>query len=158
MTVGVHFPGDSNETLKWIQHGLYPELVPYLFRCSRDRYVRAAHLLQAQTDLFRVITTFHSFDHRVLQAAHDTIAASYRFAVDPRGQLPLLLDGVTYEHYLENLWRDYYLDEVARLAEDDAVARAILSAVAYQNSEHGYAAEDELSRLLQERYGDLRSP
>jgi hypothetical protein len=84
------------------------------------------------------------------------IAAYYRFEHDPRGQMPLFPEGISYEQYLEREWRAYYQREVTVLAGEDAIARMIVTAVAYENSERGYAAEDRLKYLLDQRYGDLQ--
>ena len=152
MIVGSRFPGDDNETLMWVQHDLYGAHVAALFSYARERYLRAASLLSLRTDLSEKISAIRCFDHRVLQNAHDVIAAYYRFAHDRGGQLPLFDEGVSYEEQLRLSWSRYFDQEAQLLGEDDAVARAILRSVAYANTPEGYKAEDELAELLSSRY------
>ena len=153
--MGARFPGDENETLQLIQHRLYWELLFDLYECSRRQLIRAADLLDHETELTSRLREIRRFDHRTLQDAHDMIAAYYRFAYDPRGQIPLFLDGMSYEQYLETEWREWYSSEVVSLSENDDVARSITLAVAYENTEIGYVAEDRLKALLECRYLEL---
>lgn len=152
MTVGSTFPGDNNETLMWVQHDLYEAHLGALGWYARERYMRAASVLGLRTDLRERILALRSFDHRVLQNAHDMIAAYYRFKHDRGGQLSLFDEGVLYEEQLRLSWSRYFHQEAQLLAEDDAVARAILRSVAYANTPEGYNAEDDLAELLSWRY------
>jgi len=125
-----------------------------LFTIACDRYERAARLLGIQTSLGNLLVIWKTFDHRVLQSAHDHLAAYYRFFKDDGGQIPLPFDGdVPYDILLHDCWTDYFSKELRRLiADDDAVTIAIITAVAYENTEPGYAAETHLLTLLRERY------
>ncbi len=152
IVVGSRFPGDDNETLMWVQHELYGVHVGALFSYARERYLRAARLLGLHTDLGEKLSHVRSFDHRVLQDAHDVVAAYYRFAHDPGGQLLLLDEGVSYEEHLRLSWSRYFHQEAQALAEDDAVANAILRSVAYANLPEGHQAEEQLAALLSTRY------
>ena len=42
------------------------------------------------------------------------------------------------------------------MAEDDRIARAIVTAIAHENSPKGYEAEKLLVELLDERYDELK--
>ena len=155
MIVGDSFAGDTNVKLMWIQHDLYRELVVYLFTQARERYSAAVRLVGVNTELRLRVATVEGFDHRVLQGAHDKIAAYYRFAHDPRGQMPLPFDGLPYEEYLIGRWCSFFSQEVRRLVEIDEVSIAIITAVAYENTPRGYQAEDLLMEILTGRYGDF---
>jgi len=154
MIVGNYFPGDSNDKLKWIQHKVYGWALMTLFQCAKRRYWDALRLVGVETELAKRLRHMHSFDHRGLQAAHDQIAAYYRYKHDRCGQMPLFLDDLTYEQHLEIGWRRFFMEEAERLAEIDWIAIPILTAVAYQNTTQGYQAEDELIAMLEEEYGD----
>jgi len=157
MIVGICFAGDRNDKLKWIQHDLYDKLMVRLFTYSKARYYTAVRVLGVETELRRRVSSIKSFDHRVLQEAHDKIAAYYRFAHDPRGQMPLPFDGLSYEEYLMRGWCMFFDGEVERLVEMDEVPRTILTAVAYQNTPVGYQSEDRLMAILTESYGNFDS-
>jgi len=62
----------------------------------------------------------------------------------------------SYEDHLRKKWGDFFHREARRLAEIDAISAAILTAVAYENSESGYSAEDHLAALLDLEYHELR--
>ena len=168
MIVGYDFVGDTNETLKRVQHDCYGHKVGQLFTTARNRYVRACRFIGVETEVFQRIIKINGFDHRVLQCAHDKIAAYYRFAHDDGGQMTLfplekpiqtfLYDSekASYKEKLLWRWSQFYNEEVEKLAEEDDIAHAILNAVLHENSPKGYEAEGLLVRLLEERYGELR--
>ena len=168
MWVGYEFPGDTNETLKLVQHGCYWGNVGQLFIAARDRYARACRFIGFETVVFKRIIKIDGFDHRVLQCAHDKIAAYYRFAHDDGGQMTLFpleepvptffydSEKPSYEEELLWKWNQFYHKEVKQLAREDNIACAILNAVLYQNTPKGYEAEDLLIELLEYRYGELK--
>ena len=152
MIVGIYFAGDRNVKLKCIQHDLYNKLLAYLLTYSKDRYFASVRLVGVNTEMTQRVASVKGFDHRVLQDAHDMIAAEYRFSHDPRSQMPLPFDGLSYEEYLIHDWSDFYHKEARRLTDMDEVARAILTAIAYQNTPVGCEAEDRLMKLLRWEY------
>lgn len=158
MMVGSKFPGDSNRTLMHIQHDAYWGLVGYLYSYARERYMNAVRLVGVDTELAANLRGKESFDHRVLQSAHDEIAAHYRFAYDDGGQIPLGMGAREYEDLLREKWSSFLHQEARNLAENDAINLAILGAVAHQNTDKGYACEEQLLGLLRQRYGDFSTP
>jgi len=92
------------------------------------------------------------FDHRTLQEAHDLIAASYRYHVRGVARVPFKDDTETVQRYLKENWLLYLHDEVASLCNDPRVAKAIVLAAVRANMPDGYDAEDELQRMLKDRY------
>ena len=96
------------------------------------------------------------FDHRTLQDIHDLIAAWFRLSQDDRGQFRL---GETEEIFRDRLateWRTFFEEEVERLSADDEIARAVLTAAAFGNTDKGYAAEAQLREILKERYRPMK--
>ena len=168
MIVGYEFPGDTNKTLKMVQHDCYWGKGWELFNAARNRYVAACRFVGVETEVFERILTLDRLDHRVLQGAHDKIAAYYRFAHDDGGQMTLFplekpiqspyfdWENASYERKLLWRWVQFYDEEVKKLVEDDSIARAIVTAVAYENSPKGYDAEKILAELLEQWYGELK--
>ncbi len=152
MIITTAFPGDINAALKEIQHNLYQELLPELVRFPRKRYLRAVRLVGIQTELSEILTDLDTFDHRAIQAVHDTIAAYFRFAHDRRGQLPLPIADTSYTEQLKQSWRAFYHREVARLTQYDDFVRAILTAVAPTDPFERQAAQDTLADILEGEY------
>lgn len=155
MIVGSKFPGDDNDVLMWVQHDLYGSAVGRVFGACKERYMAAISLTGASTELAERIRDRSTFDHRVLQDAHDWIAARFRYVFDPAGQMPLPYDGLSYKEYLGRCWSEFFPDEVRRLSEYDTFVLAVLTSVAYQNTDPGYQAEDALVAWLQDHYGPM---
>lgn len=153
MIVGSSFPGDENKSLKNIQHDVYWKLVPHLLHYAQKRYLRSEQFVGVETELGRLLEPREYFDHRALQAAHDHIAAYFRFAHDDGGQMELGSDPQSHDETLERRWRQFFTAQCEELANDDAIAKAILHAVAFENTDDGYAAETHLVRLLRDRFG-----
>jgi hypothetical protein len=152
MIVGNCFPGDENKVLKWLQHDLYMELMGNLFYTSARRYLELGSLLQEQTEWVEKINSIKGFDHRVLQQAHDIIAAYFRLTFDPGGQFPVPFDDKDYKKYLKDNWVQYYSKTCRELAESDQIAWDILQAVLNKNTKVGYAAEEQLAELILDRF------
>lgn len=157
MWVGAEFRGDEDKELMEIQHDLYGEALGYLFCEAREEFLRAERMLDERTMLGLAIENERSFDHRVLQDAHDLIAAEFRYQRADLPQPPLPFDSDTERNRLEEHWRSFVRDEAKQLAREPETCRAILMTVAYQNTEIGYQAEDTLEALLVERYSLFRS-
>ena len=173
MIISKCFPRDENNSLKRIQQDAYhrPEGVGLLCREAVRRYSKAVSLLSVTTELWEAInehdSKFYSyrqkskdepiiagFDHRVLQDTHDTIAAWFRFS-NPDLWLPLFPHDKIVKDVNLAAWRKFWNSEVKRLIDKDEIAIAILTAVAYQNREKGFAAERELSGLLRLEYEEM---
>ena len=154
MLAGNCYSGDNNDTLKRIQFGYCEGSIRSLVSYCWNRYRAAVLLTGVPTDLSRRFAKTQTFDRRVLQAAHDRIAAYYRFAFD-RCQIPLPFDDLPYEDYLTRGWLRFFSEEAQRLAECDEIMPAVLTAIAYQRTPTGYEAERRLMELLDDRYGPL---
>jgi hypothetical protein len=132
MIITSWFRDDTNITLQRVQHDLYWTVVGFIYFFAKERYLRASKLLGVETELTKKITEMNTFD-----------------------QIPLFLNDLSYEEYLKEKWLDFYYKSIRDLIEDDSITLAILAAIAYENTESGYAAEDHLQTLLSWKYGDL---
>lgn len=154
MILSESFVGDNNATLKSIQHQLYAGLLFYLFDYPRRRFIEACKLLEQDLELAERLEVTSSFDHRVLQDAHDIIAARYRYIEEEAMQPPLFSFLPHYSNDpIENRWCEYFHREVQRLTAFNAFTRALVIAVACQNTEAGYCAERMLCEFLVVEYG-----
>ena len=149
MIVGNYFKGDTNETLKWVQHDAYPKLVGYLFKYSEERYLKSSKLVGIETALAEKTKSVQSFDHRVLQMPHDILAAWFRYKNYPDGQLLLFPDGNSYEGHLLGKWAAFFHNTVRELVETyNNFVISSLKAVCYENTALGYLAEDQLLNII----------
>jgi hypothetical protein len=156
MIVSNYFDGDENDVLKWVQHDAYGDALTFMYRSAADRYLKDIRYTWVSPDFVPKIRHIDGFDHRVLQLAHDLVAAYYRFAFCSRlDKLDLPEDFNDKEYYL-GAWRAYYRQEMGLLAQKEEIAEAILIAVAFQNTDRGYAAEDKLQALLVDRYKAMK--
>jgi hypothetical protein len=127
-------------------------MIGHLFGFAKIRYFRAIQFVSVDTELAEKLRGKDGFDHRVIQEAHDIIAANFRFRFDPGGQMILPFEDTSYEEYLKISWIKFFVEEAKELAEYDITARMILTAVGYENTEIGLQAEKNLEIILQERY------
>lgn len=162
MIVCDRFKGDNNEALKWVQHDAYWSLLPFLFSYPKGIYRQAVSYTGVQTELYKSVRAIRKFDHRVLRSAHDKTAAYYRYQhPDKLGQLVLPFvapdcTNLSLEEILDEIykreWCSYWYEEVRNISKEPLIVRAVLTAVAYQNTDDGYEAEDLLMELLHDRY------
>lgn len=190
MYVGEVFADDKNYDLQWIQHDLWFKLngawmdtngfamgsSTYIFWCARKSFL----VNTGENPLFfperEKLASIESFDHRVLQCAHNKIAAFYRW-IQSTIRKPAFIDGVTYKDwvkrrhnaefqrlpftenhpyhaYMLDTWKTYLIHEVASLTWNSIpFSESITKAVLFQNTEQGYAAEDFIDKFLTFRYG-----
>ena len=152
MIVGKRFPGDENPILMGIQRDRSGQMIGHLFEFAKIRYFRAIQFVGVDTELAKKLRGKEWFDHRVLQEAHDIIAANFRFRFDPGGQMILPFEDMSYKEYLAISWIKFFIEEAKELAEYDITAKMILTAFGYENTEIGLQAEKNLEIILQERY------
>lgn len=155
MIVAPLFPDDVNRELMAAQHDVYRGIGVTLYDSARDLYLRSARIVGLQTELTQKVAAYYAgIDHRVLQDAYDIIAARFRHIRPDLLQPELALDSSGHKARLEREWRAFYRAEVERLVEEPCVCQAVVTAVAYTNSEPGYRAEEELCSFLRFRYFD----
>jgi hypothetical protein len=157
------FKSDNNEILKNIQDETYWTLLPFLFTAIKSRYLWSMRYIGIENELSKLLYETDSFDHRSLQQVYEKIAANYRFKFhDHDGQLvlpfiikdqPTLSTGEALHEYYKREWCDYWYKEIRDLATEPLIARAVLTATVYDNTDEGYEAEELLIELLHNRYG-----
>lgn len=152
MIVGNRFENDNNEVLKNVQVKSYGQSLSLIFDVAKKQYITADSILQANHPNIPLLNKINSFDHRVLQAAHDTIAAAFRYKNQSIKQL-CLFDRVNDEsnEYMK-LWEDWLCNELSVLKENANFVRNVIEAVIHSNEEKGYAAEDRLHKFLADYY------
>jgi hypothetical protein len=150
------FPSDDNDLLKDVQHDLYLESVDRLFDAARKALVRADEILGTQLLIVEQAKAIDRFDHRVLQGAHDILAATYRHRDDDGGQLRLLEPPEVLRSRYSMAWQQWLNAQLDELAKLHGFVRSTVQAVLLANTELGYVAERELCALLVSRY-DLSS-
>lgn len=155
MNMYIYFDGDDVDEMQKVQLDLYSSLVWQLYHVSADRYLMDVKNTWDFPDFVPVIRNKQSFDHRVLQGAYDLIAAYYRFLFTRREGRPPFPEGFLEKEYYADAWKAYYQQEIQLLSRNDLIAEAIISAVAFENMERGYSAEDRLGQLLRDRYSSM---
>lgn len=153
MIISSCFNGDTNRWVMKLQHDVYWEILPHLLDIAHRKIKTAEKLLNVATVPGTILNNEDSFDHRVLQLTHDAIAASFRFehAEQLHPQLPLFNKEDERTRVLR-LWREYFIAEVNRLTEDPVFTRAIVSAVAFANTDEGNSAENRLFEIAKQEY------
>ncbi|HNZ02103.1 MAG TPA: hypothetical protein PKJ34_12880 [Anaerolineaceae bacterium] len=155
MIMGESFLGDENKILIRVQDDAYRELIWFLYHSSAIHYLFNIRYTWVFPDFVPILRKIKTFDHRVLQNAHDLIAAYYRFSFCPHQNPAGIPEDFDIRTYYLAAWKAYYLQETAILGTIEEFAEAIATAVAFQNTERGYASEDKLDELLKQRYHSL---
>ncbi len=145
------YPNDNNKILKQVQHEHYLKLVGFLFDYVKNRFLKAANLLLHNSASIEKLKEWDSFDHRVLQEAHDIIAAKYRYQYDDGGQIDFLVS-IPQEDIYRKGWISWFHQEAQLLIDNDEFCRAIINVVIFQNNELGYSAEAQLKEFLYYHY------
>lgn len=156
MITGAYFEGDCNLGVMELQHEDYHRMIGHLVGNARKIYLSYDWYRWMDSSLHKRLETMASFDHRVIQAAHDLIAASFRYLFCWHDEDKVFPEGYRVKETYLDAWRAYYEKENLGLISQRPVLLAIVLALAYQNTEKGYAAESELENLLLDRYTFLR--
>ncbi len=147
------FQGDDNKLVMDIQHNAYSQLVGMIFHHAAMRFVQAAELVEFRNPLVVKLESIKVFDHRVLQNAHDYIAAWFRYSVPDASQLPLFGEaGIDSKDFIERRWIDFFKSEIDSLVRESAFVRAVIKAVVHANKDEGRVAERTITKLLTFRY------
>lgn len=153
MIIGRAYPSDDNDLLQNVQHDLYSRHVFELFDAARKAMIWAADVLNADLLVAERARTVERFDHRVLQDAHDIMAAAFRRKCD-LGDWNRLLEGERDlgEHY-RLAWLGWFTAELETLAKSPRLVRSVVQTVLLADTELGYAAERDVCDLLITRFG-----
>lgn len=153
MIVSSCFTGDSNKWVMNLQHDVYWDILPVLLDIAHRKVRKAEALLNVAAVPSTILNHENYFDHRVLQLTHDAIAACFRFQLADQlhPQLPLF-GQVDEKTRVLKMWRDFFTAEVDRLTEFPAFTRDVVTAVAFENTDEGYKAEDRLYYFVKNEY------
>lgn len=170
MFVGPSFFDDRNLTLMWVQHDLWFKIGKswienddyalsscfYIFSMARKAimfYTDSNPLFFPERDK---LISINNFDHRVLQNAHDQIAAYYRWCNSSVKPPVFVGEMKDYQDFLHEIWVAYLRYEIAQLTfRNLQFAEMIVRAVLFENTPQGYAEEDKITIILEKRYGNL---
>lgn len=152
MIVGTSYPSDDNDQLKDAQRELYWQLVPRLFAAARAELLRAEEILDTKVVIAEKARAIENVDHRVLQDAHDIMAAAFRHGHDDGSQLRLLETEAERGERYRAAWLEWFETELAALAKIPRFVRSTVQAVVLANTELGFAAERDIGELLVSRY------
>lgn len=150
MIVGASFEGDWDDVLKWKQHDVYGDALGIIVATCREHVARAASLLEVERP--RQWETDAQVDHRVLQDAHDILAAVWRHATSPRQTSLLLEVPATRAIRGVNGWLEWLRVEVRSWSEEPRLVALVSAILANQNQPTGYQAEEELVEFLHRRF------
>ena len=142
------YQDDNNQVLKLVQHAHYGGKVTHMFRQAKLRFILADMILQANLPIIKEIRAIEQLDHRVLQDAHDIIAATYRYRHDDGGQLNLFRQDQKLEDYYASKWTQWYEDKITELLESSEFVRFVVLAVLHTNTKNGYEYEHRLCDFL----------
>lgn len=153
MIISDAYPNDGNAVLKAAQHAQYFPNVARMFDAARKELVCADAILMAETLLARKVQEVRGIDHRVLQDAHDIIAATYRYRHDDGTQGELFEPGCDLTERYTLDWNRWFASQIEQLSMIPAYVQSVVECVIFANTVLGYAAERRLGELLVCHYG-----
>lgn len=148
MIIASAYPSDDNELLKNVQHGLYSRHVSELFNATRKALVWADDALCTDLLVAAKARAVEGFDHRVLQDAHDIMAAAFRHKCDDGAQHCLVERERDLGERYRLAWPMWFAAELEALVKSPRFVRSVVQAVLLANGELGYTAERDLCGLL----------
>ena len=128
-------------TLKRLQHDQYSSYVSELFLATKKKFIQADAILNANLKITASPKLIEHFDHRVLQDAHDIIAATYRYRFDDGLQGDLFQsDEDPRKRYLAG-WAEWFFAELETLVNYPDFVRSVVECVVFANTQIGRIAE-----------------
>jgi len=153
MIIAPRFEGDTHKRVMVIQHDVYRDILWQLYGKAREKYLQAERTLGLKTVPGILIKPQLSYDHRVMQHAHDLIAARFRMLFADRLHPELPFEGQEDDRKrIEKLWKEYWTREVDRLTDIPELTLAIANAIAFENTEVGYEAEEQMHKIIIQEY------
>ena len=148
MIISSVYENDCNQLLKDVQHGEYGRSVGNIFNAARSAFLQADAILGTKLLIAEKAREVQAFDHRVLQDAHDILAAAFRYRHDDGGQLALgeSSDAQRLRYLIE--WTQWLEEQLHELVMYRQFARSVVECVIFSNGEAGYIAENRLCDLL----------
>ena len=150
MIVAPIFDGDEAMDTAVRQHDVYGEALAIIVTTCNQHARFARSLLDDRHH--PEWGTVDRFDHRTLQAAHDLLAAAWRFETQ---QLELRFNPKGPFETIERMWFDWLRNEVAGWIDAPRMARCVQLILTHQNQPVGYAAEAQLSLDILDRFPDV---
>lgn len=136
-----------------MQHDCYGDALQILVSACLEHARNSAALLGVEVP--PAWTGTHHLDHRTLQAAHDILAAAWRFranTVQPAHPLDRPSTGAS---ATRGEWLEWLINEVRGWHSRPELVRLLLTINAHQNRPEGYAAEGALGAELRNRFSDV---
>lgn len=149
MIVGTDFEGDENQELKRKQHDAYPRAIGLMINIcnSFSNHAIIPKNIGNSENWGRINTC----DHRTIQAAHDMLAAAYRFEHDARPKDP----NSSGASLTEKLWLDWLFAELVSWKESPALIQYFQIILTNQNQPDGYVAESRICLGILDRFPDV---
>lgn len=151
MILGAAFRGDTDRMLQRVQYENYRWAVDLILQAAWSRYQKAEEILGIRTGFPRPPSPI-DFDHGMLQAAHDILAATFRFSFPELRQRVLPFDELSEADRLHREWRRWIREEVEEISSEGSSCRAILRAAVYSRTDPNRDEEGSIESLLVYRY------
>ncbi len=142
------YKNDCNRLLKDVQHDEYPRSICGIFKSARDGLIRADAILGSNLLITEKARKVQTFDHRVLQDAHDIMAATFRYHHDDGGQLRLDEDPEHQRLRYLRTWTNWLNKQLEELVHYPQFVRSTVECIVFPNTVMGYMAENRLCDVL----------
>lgn len=146
-----YFEDDEDTDAQWEQHAVYDKALSIIVSACNRHTNFARSLLEDSRH--KTWGTINCYDHRTLQAAHDLLAAAWRFQDGGsyrQGKLPF--EGEDSFDEVQVLWLNWLHHEVDEWTSRPHLVRSVQIIVSNQNKPLGYMAESKLCLDIFDRF------
>lgn len=152
MWVLPRFDGDVDMEVANKQHDVYGQALGIIVR-QCNQYAEFAQRVLDDAD-HSEWGTVESFDHRVLQDAHDLLAAAWRFRNDFRQSEMSFMDKNSLDE-VQELWLDWLRHEASEWLHHPERVRWVQLILTNQNKPLGYIVEAQLALNIINEFSDV---
>jgi hypothetical protein len=152
MLVAPAFDGDDNEVLQLVQYHMYLDSVGRISAAAREALTEYERTIGRPTRAGAILKEQLSVDHRVLQLAHDFIAAEFRSFRKDLHPRPRWRSEEAYKYLLAVEWHAWLMSQVDRHMRDDRLVRELCNAMAFANTPTGREAEEYIRWHMRNSY------
>lgn len=122
------FPEDNAADVKNIQHDAYDEALGLMVSRTRTAYLLACRILNVENNVRTAISANNKYDHRDIQAAHDLLAAIWRYLTNKIN--PNLPFAEFSPKDIRTEWLAWLENELVELEADPVWVRSVTAASA----------------------------
>lgn len=135
-----------------VQIDSYFDQIVHFYRAGANYYLLDIRYTFVFPEWLPIIKKKKSFDHRTLQGAFSKMQSFFLFLFCPEKVYKPFPEGFDRYNFYMDSWESFFRQEINILRKSEEFSENVCIAVAYQNTERGYEAENRLEEFMKNRY------